>query len=165
MHLYKQLIYILFKRSAHTAGPGKGEWERGGSTRGEGGKRLTKKRYVSIRIKAYIRYIQPEWGEPSALYQHPGTISLFGKTICLHSNQSLSPLYRTRRGGTEHSPPESGHNKSFEKRYVFIRNRTYLRYIEPEGAGKPSALHQNRHNKSFKIRDVFIRIRAYLRYI
>ena len=30
----------------------------------------------------------------------------------------------------------------FEKRYVFLGIKAYLRYVEPEG-GKPSALYQN----------------------
>ena len=41
------------------------------------------KRYVFIRIRAYLRYIEPEWGEPSTLHQNPGTISLFAKTAYL----------------------------------------------------------------------------------
>ena len=38
------------------------------------------KRYVLVRIRAYLHYIEPEGGKPSALYQNPGTISLFAKT-------------------------------------------------------------------------------------
>ena len=43
------------------------------------------KRYVFVRIRAYLRYGEPEGGKPSALYQNPGTMSLFAKTIWLHS--------------------------------------------------------------------------------
>ena len=62
--------------------------------------------------------------------------------ICLRSNQTLSLLYRTRRGEIEHSPSDSGHNESFQKWYVVVRIRPYLCYIESEG-GKSSALYQN----------------------
>ena len=35
--------------------------------------------YVFARIRAYLRYGEPEGGKPSALYQNPGTISRFDK--------------------------------------------------------------------------------------
>ena len=44
------------------------------------------KRYVFVRTRAYLRYVEPEGGKPSALYQNPGTISLFDKTIRIRSN-------------------------------------------------------------------------------
>ena len=39
--------------------------------------------YVFARIRAYLRYGEPEGGKPSALYQNPGTISRFEKTMDL----------------------------------------------------------------------------------
>ena len=36
--------------------------------------------YVFARIRAYLSYGEPEGGKPSALYQNPGTISLFDRT-------------------------------------------------------------------------------------
>ena len=36
-----------------------------------------------LRIKAYLRYGETGGGKPSALYQNPGTISLFDKTLHL----------------------------------------------------------------------------------
>ena len=35
--------------------------------------------YAFARIRAYLRYGEPEGGKPSALYQNPGTISRFEK--------------------------------------------------------------------------------------
>ena len=60
---------------------------------------------------------------------------LFRKTICFHSNHSLSPLYRTRRGETEHSLSESGHNKSFCKTAMFSFELDLISAISnPKGA-------------------------------
>ena len=39
--------------------------------------------YIFVRIRAYLRYIEPEGRKPSALYQNPGTISRFEKTMDL----------------------------------------------------------------------------------
>ena len=48
---------------------------------------LFEKRYVFLRIRAYLRYVEPEGGKPSAVYQNPGTMSLFEKkTITPASN-------------------------------------------------------------------------------
>ena len=39
--------------------------------------------YVFARIRAYLRYGEPEGGKLSTLYQNPGTISRFEKTMDL----------------------------------------------------------------------------------
>ena len=39
-----------------------------------------------VRIRAYLRYLEPEGGKPSALYQNPGTINPSEKTTSLRSD-------------------------------------------------------------------------------
>ena len=36
-----------------------------------------------VRIRAYLRYLEPEGGKPNALYQNPGTINPSEKTTSL----------------------------------------------------------------------------------
>ena len=39
-----------------------------------------------VRIRAYLRYLEPEGGKPSTLYQNPGTINPSEKTTSLRSD-------------------------------------------------------------------------------
>ena len=62
--------------------------------------------YVFIRIGAYLHYMEPKGEKPSALYQHPGATSPFGKNDLSSFGLELifaTYLYRTRRGETKHS--------------------------------------------------------------
>ena len=52
-----------------------------------------------MRIRAYLLYIEPVGGEPSALYQNPGTISLFEKNGMISLELELISAMANPKGG------------------------------------------------------------------
>ena len=118
-------------------------WHRSGETKrslSESGHKAFWKSDMSLFELELFRYIEPERGKPSALYQHPCTMSLF-ENVFIRIKAYLS--YIEPEGGSRAlSISIRAQSVLLKNRYVFIRIRVYLRHIEPEG-GQPIALYQN----------------------
>ena len=87
--------------AAHFSPAGGVRWERSFRPGGRG------------PLGAHLRYIKPEGGKSSALYQNPATIRFLLKSICLRSNLSLSPLYQPGMWKAQCSLSESKVDRPF----------------------------------------------------